>query len=97
MSLVFCIFWTDSYSSFLRLLSTSTSPLSTFDIPVTLYGLLETPGNLELRKRKGVAGLTFHNVGLAGLMGDIDTDLARDAARNNALCAGIFWEVSEGT
>ena len=72
MSLAFCIYWTDSYSSFLSLLSTCMSPLSTFGILVTLYELLGTPGNLELRKRKGVAGLTFNNVGHAGQMRDID-------------------------
>ena len=63
-------------------------PLSTFGILVTLYGLLGTPDNLELRKRKGVAGLTFNNVGLAGLVGDIDAGLTCDAASNDALCTG---------
>ena len=53
-----------------------------------LYRLLGIPGNLELRMRKGVVGLTFNNVGLAGLVGDIDAGLARDAANNDALCAG---------
>ena len=42
------------------------SALSMFDIPVTLYGLLGTPGNLELRKSMSVAELTVNNVGLAG-------------------------------
>jgi len=44
------------------------SPLSMLDIPVTLHRLLGTPGNLELRKKKGVAKLAFNDVGLAGLM-----------------------------
>ena len=63
----------------------------TFGIPVMLYGLLETSGNLEVRKRKGVAGLTFNNVGLAGLVGDVDAGLTCDAASNDALCAGRLW------
>ena len=35
-----------------------------------------------------MAGLTFNNVGLAGLVRDVDAGLARDAASNDALCAG---------
>ena len=81
MSLALYICWTDSCSSFLSL-------LLTFGIPVMLYGLLETSGNLEVRKRKGVAGLTFNNVGLAGLVRDVDTGLTCDAANNDALCVG---------
>jgi len=53
-----------------------------------LYGLLEPPGNVELRKRKGVAKLAFDDVGLAGLMGDVDADLTCDAASHDALCIG---------
>ena len=53
-----------------------------FDIPITLHKLLETPGNLELRKRTGVAGLSFNDVGLAGLVGDDDAGHTRDVARN---------------
>jgi len=56
------------------------SALSTFDIPVTLYGLLGTPGNLELRKRKGIAGLTVNNVGLTGLVRDVDVGFTCDIA-----------------
>ena len=48
------------------------SPLLTFGILVTLYELLGTPGNLELRKRKGVAKLTFNDISLVGLVGDVD-------------------------
>ena len=64
------------------------SPLSTFAILVTFHWLLGTPGNLELRKRKGVARLTFNNVGLAGLVRDVDVGLTCDAASNDALCTG---------
>ena len=42
--------------------------------------MLETPSNLELRKRRGVATLAFNNVGLAGLVGDIDVGHAGDVA-----------------
>ena len=31
-----------------------------------------TPGNLELRKRRGVTRLAFNDVDLAGLVGDVD-------------------------
>ena len=82
MSLAFCIYWTDSCSSFLHLLSTCVSLLSTFDISVTLHGLLGTPGNLELRKTKGEAKSAFNNVGLVGLVGDVDAGLTYDAVRN---------------
>ena len=37
--------------------------------------MLGTPGNLELRKRTGVSGLTVNNIDLAGLIGDIDVGL----------------------
>ena len=63
-------------------------PLLTFSILVTLYGLLGNPGNLELRKRKGVARLAFNDIGLAGLMGDVVAGLTYDAASNDALCTG---------
>jgi len=56
-----------------------------------LHGLLGTPGNLELRKRKGVAKLAFNDVGLAGLMGDVDVGLTCDAANHDALCTGHLW------
>ena len=42
-----------------------TSFLSMFSVPVTPYGLLGTPRNLELRKRKGVSEPTVNNVYLA--------------------------------
>jgi len=63
-----------------------------FSIPVTLYELLGTPGNLELRKRKGVARLDFNDIDLVGLVGDVDADHERDAARNGAVCVGHLWE-----
>ena len=50
------------------------SPLSTFGILFTLQGLLGTPDNLELRKRKDVARLAYNDVGLTSLMGDVDAD-----------------------
>ena len=64
------------------------SPLSMFGLSVTLHGLLDTSGNLELRKRKGVAKSAFNDVGLAGLMGEVDAGLTCDAASNDALCVG---------
>ena len=66
-------------------------PLSMFSIPVMFHGLLGTPDNLELRKRRGVARLAFNDVGLTGLVGDVDADHARDTARNGAICAGHLW------
>ena len=62
-----------------------------FNIPVTLYGLLGTPNNLKLRKRRGVARLAFNDVGLAGLVGDVDADHTHDVARNSPICAGHLW------
>ena len=61
------------------------SPLSIFGVPVTPYGLLGTPGNLGLRKRTGVSRLNANNVGLAGLVGDVDADLMCDASRHDVL------------
>ena len=61
------------------------SPLSTFGVLVTPYGLLGTPGNLELRKRTGVAGLTANNVDLAGFVGDIDVGLTGDTNNHDTL------------
>ena len=84
MSLASCICWTDDFSSFLHLLSIYAMP----SISVTVHGSLGTTGNLELRKRRGVARLAFNNVGLAGLMGDVDAGHARDAARNDVVCIG---------
>jgi len=37
-----------------------------------------------------VAGLTFSNVSLVGLVGDVDAGLMCDAANNDALCAGCL-------
>ena len=67
--------------------------MSTFSISVILHGLLGNPDNLELRnvERRGVARLAFNDVGLAGLVGDVDVDHARDAARNGAVCVGHLW------
>ena len=62
--------------------------MSTLGIPVMLHGLLGAPGNLELRKRKGVAKLAFNDVDLAGLVGDVDTGLMYDAVSHDALCTG---------
>ena len=76
------------FSSFLHLLSTCVTPLSTFSISVTLYRLLEIPGNLELRKRRGVARLAFNDIGIAGLVGDVDVGYACDAAKNGVVYAG---------
>jgi len=59
-----------------------------FSIPVTLHGLFGTPGNLELRKRRGVARLAFNDVGLASLVGDVDAGHACDAAINDAVGVG---------
>ena len=74
-------------------------PLSTFSILVTLHGLLGTPDNLKLRnlEGRGMVRLAFNDVGLAGLVGDVDAGHARDAARNGLICAGHLWEVSEET
>ena len=62
------------------------SPLSTVGIPVMLYGLLGTPGNLELRKTVVVVGLTVKNVSLAGLIRDIDEGVMCGTASHDALC-----------
>jgi len=47
-----------------------------FNIPVTFHGL---------------AGLAFNDVGLAGLMGDVDAGHTRDTARNSPACVGHLW------
>jgi len=47
---------------------------------------------LELRKRKDVAKLAFNDVGPMGLVGDVNTGLVRDAARNDALCTSYLRE-----
>jgi len=64
-----------------------------FSILVTSHGLLGDPGNLELKnvERRGMARLTFNNVGLEGLLGDVDAGHAHDAARSSPVCAGHLW------
>jgi len=49
-----------------------------FSIPVILHGLLGTPGNLELRKRRSVERLAFNDVGFAGLVVNVDAYHTRD-------------------
>ena len=48
---------------------------------------------MELRnvERRGIARLSFNNVGLAGLVGDVDTGHAQDAARNDVVFTGHLW------
>jgi len=60
-------------------------------IPVMLHELLGTPGNLELRKIRALERLAFNDVGLTGLVGDIDADHVRDMARNGVVCTGHLW------
>jgi len=93
LSLEFYICWMDDFSIFLNLLSTCASPLSTFSIPVTIHELLGIPNNLELRnvERRGVARLAFNDVGLAGLVENVDRGHARDATRNGSVCADHIW------
>ena len=64
-----------------------------FSIPIMLYWLLGTPGNLLLRnlERRGTARLAFIIVGLAGLMGDVDAGHMGDAAKNGTVCIGHSW------
>ena len=38
-----------------------------------------------------MVGLTFNNVGLAGLVGDIDASHVRDVTRNSPVCVGHLW------
>jgi len=59
-----------------------------------LHGLLRTPGNLELRKRKGVSRLTLNDVSLAGLVGDVERAMRSKMA---LFAQAIFGEVSEET
>ena len=84
MSLVSYICWIDDFFIFFHLLSTCATPLSIFSISVMLHGLLGTPSNLELRnvEKWGVARLAFNDIGLAGLVGDVDAGHARDATKN---------------
>ena len=64
---------------------------ATFSTLITLHGLLGTPGNLELRKRRGVARLAFNDVSLAGLVGDVDAGHDRDTVKNGVVYAGHLW------
>jgi len=48
---------------------------------------LETPDNLGLRKRTGVSRLNANNVGLVGLVVDIDANLTYDASGHDVLRA----------
>ena len=94
------ICWIDGFFSFFHLLSTCAMLLSTFSILSTPHGLSGIPGNLELRnvERRGMARLAFDNVGLTGLVRDIDGGYTRDAPKNRALFAqAIFGEVSDET
>jgi len=52
-----------------------------------------TLGNLELRnvESRGVARLAFDDVGLAGLVGDIDAGHTRDATKNGSVCVSHLW------
>jgi len=73
------------------------TPLSILSIPVTHHGSLGTPGNLELRKRRSMASLAFNNVGLVGLMEDVDAGHARTWPEMVLFASAIFGEVSERT
>ena len=55
----------------------------------TLHGLMGTLGNLELRnvESRGVARLAFDDLGLAGLMGDVDVGHTSDVTKNGSVCA----------
>jgi len=97
MNLAFCICWIDSYSSSLHLLLTCASSLLTFSISVTLCGLLGTLDNLELRKKKGVSRLAFNDVGLAGLVGDVDATLHVMRPAMTLFAQAMFGEVFEDT
>ena len=61
-----------------------------------LHELLETPGNLGLRKIRGMARLAFNDFGLAGLMGDVDANHACDTAGNGAVYLGHLWGSLQG-
>ena len=65
-----------------------TSPLSTFGVLVTPYGLMGTPGNLVLRKRMGMNGLNISNVNHTGLIADVDAGVTYDAVSHDILLAG---------
>jgi len=56
-------------------------------------GVVGTHGNLEMRndERRGMARLAFNDIGLVGLVGDVDTGHARDATRNDIVCADHLW------
>ena len=52
---------------------------------VTSYGLLGTPGDLELKKRTDVNGLNISNTNLGGFVGDIDGDVTCDVVSHGTL------------
>ena len=72
-----------------------TSSLSSFSVPVTPYGLMGTPGDLELRKRTGMNKLNISNANLAGLMGDVDADVTCDMISHGTLLASHIEGISE--
>ena len=49
------------------------------------YGLLGTPGNLDLRKRTGVSGLNVNYIDITGLVGDVDAGVTYDAVSHDIL------------
>ena len=59
--------------------------------------LLGTPSNLELRKRRGVVRLAFNDIGLTGLVGDVDVDHAATQPKMMLFVQDIIGEVSEET
>jgi len=75
----------DGFSSFFHMLLMCAMPLSTFNILVTLHGLLGTPGNLGLRKKRGMTRFAFNDVGFADPVRDVDAD---HATKNGVVCAG---------
>ena len=44
-----------------------------------------TPGDLELRKRMGMSGLSISNAILAGLVGDVDAGVTYDVVSHDIL------------
>jgi len=60
--------------------------LSPIHPPLGDFRLLGTPGNLELRKRTGVARMTINNVGLMDLVRDVDVGVTCDMTSHDALC-----------
>ena len=56
-----------------------------FSVPVMPYGLLGTPGNLELRKSMGMNGLNISNANLVDLVGDYDVGVTCDVFSHGTL------------